>query len=235
MHNFTASTRIQSLRTLVRKIFTHSFLARFGVARQARFLGSPFYWDHRYRSGGNSGSGSFGRLAQFKADFLNEFVAENKISSVIEFGSGDGAQLRLAHYPAYTGLDVSLTAVKRCRALYGNRSNFRFLHTSEYRPEMKAELALSLDVIYHLVEDEIFEEYMNRLFNSASRYSIIYSSNLEDHAIPHVRHRRFTDWVYKHRSDFCLVRTEKNEYPFDAADPDNTSMANFYIYERKSA
>src|SRR5215210_4430947 len=36
----------------------------------------------------------------------------------------------------------------------------------EYAGE-SAELALSLEVIYHLVEDEVFESYMRRLFGSS--------------------------------------------------------------------
>ena len=50
----------------------------------------------------------------------------------------------------------------------------------------------------HLVEDEVFTDYMERLFAAATRYVIVYSSNgapdIEEHA-PHVRHRCFTDWV----------------------------------------
>src|SRR5678815_1312722 len=74
--------------------------------RQKDF-GSAEYWEERYREGGNSGSGSYNRLARYKADVLNKFVEDNNISSVIEFGSGDGAQLKLASYPRYIGVDVS--------------------------------------------------------------------------------------------------------------------------------
>src|ERR1035438_9808248 len=76
-----------------------------------RFNTSGAYWELRYRTGGNSGPGSYGRLAHFKADTLNGFVDQHKIASVIEWGSGDGSQLQLANYPAYTGVDVSKTAV----------------------------------------------------------------------------------------------------------------------------
>lgn len=41
---------------------------------------------------------------------MNQFVAENKIQHVIEFGFGDGAQLMRAKYPQYTGLDVSVSS-----------------------------------------------------------------------------------------------------------------------------
>jgi hypothetical protein len=65
------------------------------------FKNSAQYWEDRYVNGMTSGSGSYGRLAEFKAEFLNEFVADHKISSIVEFGCGDGAQLALAAYPKY--------------------------------------------------------------------------------------------------------------------------------------
>ena len=64
---------------------------------------SAQYWRDRYRSGGNSGAGSYGRLADFKAEIVNAFVREHDVASVIEFGSGDGAQLALADYPTLSG------------------------------------------------------------------------------------------------------------------------------------
>src|SRR5690606_4241845 len=76
---------------------------------------SADYWEQRYARGGNSGAGSYGKLAEFKAEVLNAFVRERQIRSVIDFGCGDGAQLALAEYPSYVGLDVSPTALHICR------------------------------------------------------------------------------------------------------------------------
>jgi SAM-dependent methyltransferase len=205
----------------------------FGAApAQPRFSTSEAYWDERYRLGGHSGAGSYGRLARFKADFLNRFVKDHDIASVIEFGSGDGAQLVLAEYRNYLGVDVSEEAVARCRSLYDARPGFRFIHLSEVEGA-KADLALSLDVIYHLVEDQVYVDYMQRLFDAALRYVIIYASNWEERSVAHVRHRRFTDWVEANRGGFDLARFQANEFPFDPQDPDNTSFADFYIYQRQ--
>ena len=52
------------------------------------------YWNERYSSGGNSGTGSYGELAFYKADFINKFIDANQILSVVEFGCGDGNQLK---------------------------------------------------------------------------------------------------------------------------------------------
>ena len=68
------------------------------------FQGSESYWQNRYEAGRNSGDGSYSQLAEFKADNLNAFVFENAITSVIEYGCGDGNQLSLAKYSKYTDL-----------------------------------------------------------------------------------------------------------------------------------
>ena len=80
-----------------------------GTATVSEFS-SVAYWEGRYRAGGNSGAGSYGRLATFKAGFVNGFVELNAIRSAIEFGCGDGNQLSLLSVPRYTGVDVSPTA-----------------------------------------------------------------------------------------------------------------------------
>lgn len=85
-----------------------------------RFDDTRSYWERRYAAGGTSGSGSYGRLAQFKAEILNAFVSENDVRTVLEFGCGDGHQLGLARYPSYTGLDVSATAVQLCKERFAD-------------------------------------------------------------------------------------------------------------------
>ena len=200
---------------------------------KSRLINSGKYWEERYRQGGNSGAGSYNRLAEFKAEFLNRFVETNGVSSVIEFGSGDGAQLKLATYPAYVGVDVSRLAVEQCREEFKDRQTFAFMHTTEVTNSTKADLSLSLDVIYHLVEDKIFHKYMKDLFRTSKKFVIIYSSNKTvDKSAPHVRHRKFTDWVGSNISDFTLIERIANLYPYDDSDPEHTSFADFYVYAK---
>lgn len=202
------------------------------------FTGVAGYWESRYASGGTSGAGSYGRLAAFKARVLNEFVAKHAIGSVLEFGCGDGNQLGLADYPAYTGLDISAQAIGLCRNRHGHNLTRRFFRYDpadfpQDSPWLRADLSLSLDVIFHIVEDHLFESYMRHLFDSAARYVIIYSSNMEtDSGVAHVRHRKFTRWVRANRKDFTLESFVPNEHPFDPAQPDDTSFSDFYIFKR---
>ena len=197
------------------------------------FEDSESYWKQRYALGGNSGAGSYNEMATFKADVLNTFVRKRSVQSVIEFGCGDGNQLRLARYPAYHGLDVSPLAVETCRSIFTGDPTKRFGLVKDYAGET-ADLALSLDVIFHLVEDEVFHAYMERLFDAGERFVIAYSSDTDDNTKtthPHVRHRRFTDWVREHRPGWRMTRHIPNAHPYNG-DNESTSFADFFVFER---
>ena len=199
------------------------------------FDNSSNYWEQRYSSKGNSGAGSYGRLAEFKASVINKFVAENKINSVVEFGCGDGNQLTLAKYSSYIGIDVSETAIQFCKEKFKKDATKNFFISADAQ-DVNAELSMSLDVIYHLIEDEIYNDYMTKLFNSSKLYVCIYSSNYDDHfaeGAEHVRHREFTRWVQQNASDFQLLSEVKNIYPYDVNDPNNTSLADFFFFKRE--
>ena len=198
-----------------------------------RFRGSSAYWDARYAAGGNSGEGSYGELAEFKAEFLNQFVQDHEGLSVIEFGCGDGSQLRLAKYPRYLGIDVSHHAIALCRKMFAGDNKRDFCVASEYQGQT-AEVALSLDVIYHLVEDGVFELYMKQLFASASRFVVIYSSNSDcmESNSPHVRHRQFSTWVEKNIHEWALEKVVPNRFPTGLRSRE-TSFAHFFVFARK--
>lgn len=197
--------------------------------------GSSNYWEERYRKGGTSGAGSYNRLAKFKADVLNQFVKEYDIHSVVEWGCGDGNQLGLAQYPNYIGIDVSKTAVTRCSSIFKADSSKQFYWSgadSFDRIQIKGELALSLDVLYHLIEDEVFEQYLRDLFNSSTKFVCIYSCNFDKKHAKHVRCRKFTDYIMENISGWEFIGMIENQYPYDESDPDNTSWSDFYFYQR---
>ena len=199
------------------------------------------YWEERYRTGGNSGSGSYGRLAEFKAETLNAFVREQQVTSVLELGCGDGNQLTLASYPSYEGYDIAPQAVQVCTQKFsGDASKTFHVYTPDAFQTMlagrsqKADLSLSLDVIFHLVEDPVFQEYMQDLFDSAERFVIIYASNEEKpYAGGHMRYRKFTRWIAQHAPQWTCLKMIKNKYPYNARSPENTSISDFYVFGKK--
>ena len=90
------------------------------ISRPRPFTGSDNYWIKRYDSGGNSGDGSYGKLAEFKAEVLRKLIQEDDVKTIIEYGCGDGNQLELGEYPSYTGFDVSPKAISLCRERFSS-------------------------------------------------------------------------------------------------------------------
>jgi glycosyltransferase involved in cell wall biosynthesis/SAM-dependent methyltransferase len=210
-------------------------IARFRRRLVHRNETSASFWDRHYQAGGTSGSGSYGRLAEFKAEVLNDFVRRHDVGSVVELGCGDGNQLGLASYPSYVGLDVSPTAVRSCQATFATDPTKRF---AAYRPgelEHRAELALSLDVIYHILEDDQFEQYMRDLFTAGQRFVCVYSND-DDRPSTwwEVRNRRFSTWIDQHVSGWELLEHVPQAYPYDPADEENTSWSSFHFYARST-
>lgn len=208
--------------------------ARLALSR-VTFPGSEDYWERRYARGGDSGAGSYGDLARFKAQVLNEFVNLHDVGSVIEFGCGDGHQLGLATYPSYIGLDVAPSAITLCRKNFEDDPTKSFYlystpHFLDHERLFRADLAISLDVLFHLIEDDIFEGYLRHLFSAADRFVIVYSS---DEEVPtksgHVRHRNFSRWVAANIDDFRFVERISN--PLAGIE---MSESHFYVFERTS-
>lgn len=202
-----------------------------------QFETSDQYWKERYKSGGNSGEGSYGPLARYKAAFINEFWRANDVASAVEFGCGDGNQASMLDIPKYLGVDISEDCIAWARKNIA-RENWQFETLDRYLAANAEsyDLGLSLDVIYHLVEDETYRSYVRNLCNSASRFLLIYASNLEayDPKVPHVRHRAVVADVERWHPEWTFVRTERNPH---AVEHDNEndygSFAHFHVFEKK--
>jgi SAM-dependent methyltransferase len=205
------------------------------LRRRLGFRDSSTYWEKRYQKGQTSGVGSYGRLAEFKAQVLNDFVEQNGVQSVIEFGCGDGTQLALAKYPRYVGVDVAQGSIAICEQRFAGDTSKRFYLTSKIPANLETfDVALSLDVIYHLVEDSVFDRYMRSLFTHAGRFVIIYSSNkIEPSGVPHVRHRLFSKWIEENVPQWQQTGYVANRYPHDPKRLDDTSFADFYFFTLK--
>lgn len=189
------------------------------------------YWETRYRDGGDSGAGSAGRLLAFKAAFINAFFADNAIDDVLDLGCGDGRLLSSLRVPRYIGVDVSSTALACCVMRFPQH---RFVPYVSLDATATADVAISIDVLFHLVEDAEFARYIQTLFAHARRFVLIYASNTKSNwPVPHVRHRRFTEHVARTEPDWRLLAHVPNRYPFDPDAPNDTSFADFFVYGRE--
>jgi cyclopropane fatty-acyl-phospholipid synthase-like methyltransferase len=201
-----------------------------GIDRR-KFESTEKYWIERYQNGGNSGQGSYNEFAEHKGEVINTFVDDNAIETVLELGCGDGNQLSYYNFKSYTGYEVSPPAIELCKTKFQNDPAKRFFHLSEFKPT-KVDLAISVDVLYCLVENETYEDHLQKLFTPETKYVLVFSSNHDknDARFAHIKHRKFTDWVEKNRPDFEMFLFVKNKF----SDLKNVSVADFYFFKRRS-
>lgn len=191
---------------------------------------SKTYWKERYYSGGNSGAGSYDCKAKYKAKILNRIIEDNKISNVIEFGCGDGNNLQYYNIENYTGFDLSEVAIEMCIKKYSHDLQKSFICCDPVLFKsggLKAEMTISFEVIFHLIENDVFNKYMTDLFNTSSEYVLICSSNDSrkfDEAL-HVKHRKFTDSV---PSNFSLIEVVKTPQEKGL----NGFFSDFYLFKK---
>jgi SAM-dependent methyltransferase len=195
--------------------------------------GSATYWQTRYRAGGTSGAGSAGRLLGWKAAVINGFIAANGVGDVLDLGCGDGALAARIAVARYRGTDVAADALARTAAARDGSGDTRLIPWDAMDREPPAELALSFDVIFHLVEDRPYGLYMRRLLAASRRFILVYASNV-DRAWParHVRHRRFTDAIPGIDPTWRVAAHVPNPYPYDHNRADTTSFADLYLLTR---
>lgn len=123
-----------------------------------------------------------------------------------------------------------------CRERAGEDASQEFHLVSGYDGRT-ADLALSLDVIYHLVEDDGFDSYMHLLFDATSRYVVIYSSGSSDNAGYEgswIRQHRFTEWIAENAADWVLRARVPDPYPLDPLVEDG-SWSDLFAYEHEAS
>jgi SAM-dependent methyltransferase len=196
------------------------------------FKGSRNYWETRYRLGGHSGEGSRGVAADYKARVLNDFFRAHGVRSAIEFGCGDGHQLKMLEIPAYIGVDVSETVLRQCRQLFANDATKRFIAVDAYAGE-RADVSMSIDVIFHLVEDAVYDDYLQRLFGAGERFVIVYSTSADmpSTGVAHVRHRDVAADIARRFPMFGRMEAEEAQLPAPVRS-DRGLPVRFFLYER---
>jgi SAM-dependent methyltransferase len=208
----------------------------------SRFRDSASYWEKRYSSGGNSGQGSYDYASRWKAQTVNALVRKYQIRSVIEFGCGDGQQLSLGDYPSYIGTDISQSAVGRCilRFAGDNTKSFLVLDPRFIADPLRvihADMSLSLDVLFHLVEDEARNTYLRSLFRAADRLVVIYSSNgpIQLPTGAHERHREFTSWVRENCPAWQLIEEIRSDEQAERlrTGVEDAAAVHFFVYSKR--
>ncbi|MGL4850687.1 MAG: methyltransferase domain-containing protein [Clostridium sp.] len=185
------------------------------------------YWESIYKRGGTSGPGSYGEIAEYKAQIVNEFLEENHIQTVIEFGCGDGNQLSLMDYATYIGFDISNTATNICRHRFINDPSKKFYDYNPIQFEAKkysAQLVVCIDVLYHIIEEDDFKKTIKDIFECADYFVIIHTklTTEENRIIPSIKDRN----IFKYLEEINSFRIKK------ILKKDNGTGADFIILER---
>ena len=187
------------------------------------------YWENRYKSGRDSGEGSYGKSAEYKASIINNYINKLDIKTIGDYGCGDGNQISLlSGFELYHGYDISNFIVDSNIVKFEDKYNMFFYKNIIDLPE--CDLNMTLDVLYHICLISEYTTYLMNLFNKSKKYVLIYSTNrVEDFELTgdndYAYHRRFKDWVEENILNFELV--EKLDNPLY-----ETNTVNFYLYKR---
>ncbi|MGC5775493.1 class I SAM-dependent methyltransferase [Paenibacillus pabuli] len=197
-------------------------------------MSQPFdykeYWEQTYRSGETSGRGSYGVLAEFKAEVVNGLIQRENITSVIEFGCGDGNQLQYMNYSEYLGVDVAASSVRLCASKFANDSSKSFmLYTPGLwinRGFLQADLTVCLDVLYHITDETDFRNTLYDILHTSAEWVVLYT-RLKENENPGVRtiqDRNLFHYLFDY-PDFKVQEIIPQRYP-------DQSSADFVILRR---
>lgn len=183
------------------------------------------YWENRYATGGNSGYGSYENFLTDKVKLLTQLVSDLGICSIADVGCGDCTILPHLTVERYVGYDISPTVINRHIQNNSDVSHtFRLIHDPITEP---FDMALSLDVIFHQVDDVDYNEYIRHLVNTNAKYILILTMNdrilSTEHAkAAHVKYRDVQKSALIHAHYVCI-------YTY----PHTLDTSTYYLYKRK--
>jgi len=167
------------------------------------------YWEERYKKGQNSGAGSYGSNADFKAQHVNKIIDKYQCVDMVDYGCGDGNQLSLFTPIPYMGLDVSATIIRKNEEKYKNDrlKKFGCLNMKENVFELpSADLVTCLDVLFHVCKEEDWLKLIDMICNSILKVGVIITNTeeIEEEYFPHVNFKRKILPVLSLRDDVVI-------------------------------
>lgn len=145
------------------------------------------YWQKRYakRSSDNvcSGKGSRGKFLDHKVSFLNGFIKQNNIKSILDFGYGDSVVSSKLNVETYVGIDIEPKLENNKNKYCAKNVSLITSRFDEFISNEKFDLVMSLDVIYHIDgEDEIGYKLISidRMYNFSNHFIIYYDVDTDE-------------------------------------------------------
>ncbi len=175
----------------------------------------------------NSGSGSRGELALFKASFINDFIKEKNIKSIIDFGCGDLYNASLFEVKEYLGIDIVDHQIPhKVLAKSFKTTVARF---DEIKIKKNSDLVICLDVLYHILKDELeyLKNTLEKIFQTSNKYIIIYAQDSLD-----IKNNNMTP-IHIYNSPWRQILEEKNiKLIYKQEKCRQGTTAKFFIYEK---
>lgn len=207
------------------------------------------YWERRYRQGGSSGAGSRGETLSQKIGFahiIHSDVRKEGGRGVLDLGCGDGrfaegfVEFSLGEqkdFDGYRAVDISPKALEIaeefCRLRLPSEAVDRYMSFELFRPDRPEQpispgvfgLGLSLEVIFHILEDDIYDLYMSTLFDRCRTVLIQTAADPGPvrTAGSHIVWRDTQKWVQDNRPEaLCIHHIPR---PFG-----ERSFSDFFVY-----
>jgi len=161
----------------------------------------------------------------FKSNIINNFNEKNKIKSIIDYGfynNSNEIKLINTRNKLYIGLDVNKTNIQKCKKIFKNDKTKKFINLDEItntNNNLRADLVLSFNIIYNLLDEKIYKQYIENIFLMSKKYVIIYSPNLNYN----IKKINFIEYIFENCHQFNLIEIVKNKSPYP-----------FYIFQKKT-
>lgn len=207
------------------------------------------YWDTRYKRGDSSGFGSVGKLREFKWDIINKYAGN--VNEVIDVGCGDLSFWEGRNCSKYSGIDISPTIIDRNKKI---RKNWKFICSpADVKIDISSNIVLCLDVLFHIMDDDIYLKILNNLMSYSNNLVFIYTWKINPFLnINHLKNR-FINLLLKENelNDKRLVKIkyqkyrkfsnyflffEQNGFELISIENDNSldKIGAMYIFQKKS-
>jgi len=184
------------------------------------------YWENRYNSGGNSGNGSYGEGLKNKALLLNNLINKYDLKSISDVGCGECTLLPyLQGIRKYYGYDISPTVLSKISKNNQDGFSKEFILLTNNTKIVSSDLVLSLEVIFHQVNDDEYLDYMRKLVNSNGEYLLILTMNEGILKTNHIKNRHIK---YRDISKFM----DSTNYSLVEKFPFTERTSTYYLYKK---
>lgn len=150
------------------------------------------YREEKYKNWWNSWEWSYNEFAEYKANFINDFILKNNIKEIADVWCWDWNMIKKINLEKYIWYDISDEAVKLCKKQFNkdkSKSIRNYYVWKLMKNNNKFQATMSLDVLFHITKYEDFKETIKDLIESAEEFVILYAR---------VKHQKGScDWVSK--------------------------------------